>query len=81
MKPVFKEEMEFLGIDSKYENLLWVHHRCYYAFDKQFQQITFGRKIESLPEDVSSLISFQEMCEYIFSTSTREKVERERERS
>lgn len=79
MKPVFKEEMDFLGINPKFENYLWVDSRCYYGFNKEYNKIKFGRDIKKLPKAVDNLITHKEYCDWYFKNYTIKKVERERE--
>ena len=80
MKPVFKEEREFLGIDEKYEGLLWVDKRAYRGFDKNMQLIKFGRNLEKLPTDVSNLLTHKEFCNLYYKENTLSKVEGEKEK-
>ena len=80
MKPVFKKEREFLGINEKYENLLWVDKRAYRGFDKDMNMIKFGRNLEKLPTDVSNLLTHKEFCNIYYKENTFSKVEREREK-
>lgn len=78
MKPVFKEEMEFLGIPNNLENILWVESRCYYGFDKKFNKIKFGRDINKLPKTINELITHKEYCNYYYKNFTSKLVEDER---
>ena len=80
MKPVFKEEREFLGIAKKYEGLLWVDKRAYRGFDKDMQLIKFGRNLEKLPTDVSNLLTHKEFCNLYYKENTLSKVEGEKEK-
>lgn len=80
MKPVFKEEMDYLGINSCMENYLWVDSRAYRAFDKNGLEIKFGRKIENIKLETENLMTHKEYCDYYYDNFTKEKVERERER-
>lgn len=78
MKPVFREEMDFLGIDSKLEGYLWVDSRCYYGFDKEFNKIKFGRNLEKLPKNVNNLSNHDDVCKNYYEKFTKEKVKIER---
>lgn len=78
MKPVFKEEMDYLGIDIILENYLWVNSRCYYAYDQQFNKVKFGRALEKLPKDNSNLITHKEYTDFYYRNHTVLKVELER---
>lgn len=80
MKPVFKEEMEYLGINSKFENYLWVDSRCYYGFDKKGDKIKFGRKSDKLPKTTENLLTHLEYTNLHYENHTKEKVTREREK-
>ncbi|MGL6098033.1 MAG: phosphoadenosine phosphosulfate reductase family protein, partial [Fusobacteriaceae bacterium] len=78
MKPVFKEELEFLGIDLKYENYLWVDKRAYRAFDNEMNEIKFGRSIDRLPIVTDNLMTHKEYCEAYYSKFTSKKVDEEK---
>lgn len=78
MKPVFKEEFEFLKIDKIFIDKLWVDKRCYYGFDKKFNKVKLGRNIEKF-KNSEELISHNDYCEYHYNKHTKAKVERERE--
>lgn len=71
MKPVFKEELDCLGIDSKYEGVLWVDKRAYRAFNKNMELIKFGRKIDKLPHDTSDLMTHKEYCNRYYNMYTK----------
>ena len=79
MKPVFKEEMQYLGIDKYLENYLWVDARCYYGFNKEGEKVKFGRKLDKLPKTTENLLTHWEYAELHYENYTKEKVERERE--
>ena len=80
MKPVFKEEMQYLGIDKYLENYLWVDARCYYGFNKEGEKVKFGRKLDKLPKTTENLLTHWEYAELHYENYTKEKVEREREK-
>ena len=75
-----KEEMEFLGIDEKYENLLWVDKRAYRGFDKDMNLIKYGRSLEKLPMDISNLLTHKEFCNIYYKENTLGKVEFEKKK-
>lgn len=78
MKPVFKEEMNFLGINENLDGYLWVDSRCYYSFDKEFNKIKYGRDINKLPDSNKGLSTIKEVCENHYMTETKAKVELEK---
>lgn len=80
MKPVFREEMDFLGISPSLENYLWVEARCYYGFNQDGERVKFGRKIDKLPNTTDGLLTHSQYAEIYYKNNTKAKVERERER-
>lgn len=80
MKPVFREEMDFLGISSNLENYLWVDSRCYYGFDREHNKVKFGRSLEKLPKETNGLMTHKGHCDWYFENYTVKKVEVEREK-
>lgn len=80
MKPLFKEEMCYLGIDLKYENILWVDSRCYYVFDREMNKCKIGRNLIKLPSDTSPYITHKEFLTNYFLTHTKDKVDMEKEK-
>lgn len=78
MKPVFKEELNYLQINPLLEGYLWVDSRCYYGFDEKFNKIKFGRKLEKLPSNANGLITHEKYCKYYYETYTESKVEFEK---
>lgn len=79
MKPVFKEEMQYLGINLILEHYLWVDSRCYYGFNKECEKIKFGRALEKLPCDTDNLMTHKEYTNFYYDSFTRNKVEEERD--
>ncbi|MGL5099490.1 MAG: phosphoadenosine phosphosulfate reductase family protein, partial [Fusobacteriaceae bacterium] len=77
MKPVFKQELDFLQVDSRLEGYLWVNARCYYAFDKDYNKVKFGRSLDKLPSSTSNLLTHKEYCDFYYSEYTNSKVEYE----
>jgi len=75
MKPVFREEMEYLGIDKKYEGYLWVDKRAYRGFNKNFELVKYGRNIEKLPQKTEDLLTHEEYCDWHYKEYTSVKVE------
>lgn len=75
MKPVFKEEMNFLNMPDYLSGYLWVDKRCFYGFNKKNIKIKFGRSLESLPQSSESLITHSEFCNYYFDKNTKNKVD------
>jgi phosphoadenosine phosphosulfate reductase len=72
--------MDFLGIDSKYENLLWVDKRAYRGFDKDMNMIKYGRSLEKLPKDTSNLLTHKEFCNKYYAVNTINKIKYEKEK-
>jgi phosphoadenosine phosphosulfate reductase len=72
--------MDFLGIDSKYENLLWVDKRAYRGFDKDMNMIKYGRSLEKLPQDISNLITHNKFCDIYYDKNIKDKVEYEKDK-
>lgn len=79
MKPVFKEEMQFLGIEKHLEGYLWVDSRCFYGFNKCGERVKFGRKLDRLPKTTENLLTHLGYADLHYKNYTKEKVERERE--
>lgn len=80
MKPVFKEEREYLGISDEFENMLWVDKRCYYAFDKSANKIKFGRNIDKIKikNIISGYMTHDEYCKHHYETITQSRAEQSR---
>ena len=72
--------MEFLGIDRKYENYLWVDKRSYRGFNKDMELVKYGRSLEKLPKDVENLLTHKEFCDMYYKENTLSKVEFEKEK-
>jgi phosphoadenosine phosphosulfate reductase len=72
--------MDFLGIDSKYENLLWVDKRAYRGFNKDMELIKYGRSLEKLPKTIEGLLTHKEFCDRYYNKNTKDKVEYEKEK-
>jgi len=78
MKPVFKEELEFLDIPKKYIGYLWVNKRAYSGFDKDMNRVKFGRNVNKLPVDTSNLLTHEEFCKRYYDKYTSNKVKSEK---
>lgn len=78
LKPVFLEEMKYLGIDVALEHYLWVDSRCYYGFNDKFEKVKFGRKLEKLPKTGERLITHSIYADYHYKHNTAWKVRMER---
>lgn len=78
LKPVFKEELDFLQINPQLEGVLWVDSRCYYGFNENYEKVKFGRALEKLPIDPNGLITHEKYCEYYYENHTKAKVELEK---
>ena len=76
MKPVFKEELEFLNIPIN--DKLWVDSRCYYVFDKEYNKVKLGRSIDKIPSDLSMYLTHNEYTHYYYTNFTENKVEIEK---
>lgn len=80
MKPVFKEEMQYLKINEKLNNYLWVDKRAYRAFDKNGLEVKYGRNLNKLPTSTDNLLTHEEYCDMYYNNNTKKIVEIEREK-
>ncbi len=75
MRPVFKEEMKYLGINEKYKDVLWVNSRAYRYFDKEFKIVKLGRGIEKIKFDIRNSITHLELAKKHYEEVVKDKVE------
>lgn len=80
MKPVFDDELNYLGIDKQYSGYIWTEHKSYYAYDKSYNIIKFGRKISNIVYDINKLSTHMEFCKYVYDKSTKILVDKERKK-
>ena len=64
MKPVFREELEFLTIPSEYEGKLWVHLRAFRYFDQEFKEVKLGRNIKNITFEPNLAKSHNEVAKF-----------------
>ena len=74
MKPVFKEEMEYLKIPKHFEDKLWVYARAYYVFDKDLNKVCIGKNIKKFPYVIDKYLTHLEMAELWYKNNTSNKV-------
>jgi len=75
MRPIFKEEMEYLGINEKYKDVLWVNSRAYRYFDKEFKEVKLGRGLEKIKFDIGNSITHLELAKKHYEEVVKDKVE------
>lgn len=80
MKPIFLEEMNYLGINKELEGYLWVNARCYYGFNKEYKKVTFGRSLNKLPRTTEGLLTHNEYLEFYYKEITESKVRYEKDK-
>lgn len=74
MKPVFKEELDFLNIDRKFEGYLWKDRMSFMSFNEDFELVKFGRKLEKLPKDTKGLIKHIEISDFHYYNVVEDKI-------
>ncbi|MGL5961924.1 MAG: phosphoadenosine phosphosulfate reductase family protein [Cetobacterium sp.] len=74
MKPVFREEMDYLGIPPHFADILWVNLQSFSVFTKDFEKVNFGKNIRKFPFGVSNFITHKEYCQHYFEKYTCKKV-------
>ena len=79
MKPVFKEEMEFLKMTKEFKGYMWVDKRSFYLFTKEGEQIKLGRKKELIDKrladiNINNIVTHQQYAKYHYINTTNKKI-------